>query len=98
MRYKCNHVSSGLHFVIQNDDHKTLLSGDEALVLACREYLDTYKNSYHIQSDVQQMKNLYGDLVIQTGSVFSVDTDNPEFITKFLVPELTTMGYSCIKE
>ena len=98
MNYRCKHVSSGLSFNIQNDGHMTLLNGDETLVLACREYLDSFKNSYHIKSDVQQMKNLYGDLVIQTGSVFSVDTDNPEFITKYLIPELTAMGYSCTKE
>ena len=98
MKYKCNHTRSGLTLHIHTKDGQTILSGDEALVVACREYLESFKDSYHIEGDVQQMRKLYGeDLVIKNGSVYSVDTNNPIFISDFLVPELTTMGYSCTK-
>lgn len=98
MKYQCTHKATGLTLIITNDGSKTELSGDEVLVKACQEYLDTFINSYQIRSDILQMRNYYGpELVIQNGSLWSVDTNNPLFISKYLIPEIQGMGYDCLE-
>ena len=98
MKYQCTHKATGLVLIITNEGSLTELSGEEVLIKACQDYLDSFNNSYQIRSEIVQMRSHYEpELQIQNGSLWSVDTNNPLFISKYLIPELQGMGYDCIE-
>lgn len=97
MKYRCIH-RTGRVLIIENSNHETKLSGDPDVVKACSEYLDSFKNSYALRGEKESAYNTYKDLMIKKGNIWSVDVDDPRFVSKFLIPDLEGMGYQCIQE
>lgn len=96
MKYKCTHRATGLILFISNDNNKTELTGDSRLVKACGDYLNSFVNSYQISKEILQLKTLYEEeILIKNGSIWSIDINHPLFISKYLIPDLESMGYIC---
>lgn len=95
MLVKCTHINTGLIVFIRNENLKTSIEGNEILVDSFNDYLNRFRNTVIMQDALTQLRLTYGDLVVNEGSLYSVDTNNPKFITSFMIPEIEEMGYLC---